>query len=242
MVTLLYEIPGRWTLAQQADNAREGLTGLLQYAADNVSTVRGIVVEARRRTLQQPAAQVVLTTEERAYPQPEQFYVMEPGQSEPRLVTGQNRTLYVAAATRPAPWAYAFEERLGDIARFLRRHAITVEQLEAPVTVQAERFRLDSIAWSDAPYQNHLNADATVTTVAESVELPAGSYLVRMSQNAARLIAELMEPDTEDSLITWNFLDHSLPSAESLQRRQQPYFLPMVRVLQPAGVRSTVVH
>jgi hypothetical protein len=78
--------------------------------------------------------------------------------------------------------------------------------------------------------------------VPESVELPAGTYLVRMSQNAARLVAELFEPDTEDSLVTWNFLDHSLPQAGSLANRREPYFLPMLRVMQPTGVRSTVVH
>jgi hypothetical protein len=241
MVTLLFEIPGRWTLGEQAANAREAMTGLLQYAADNATTLRNVVVDARRRTLQQPAQQVVIATEERAYPEPEQFYVMEQGQSEPQLVTGENRTLYVASQTRAAPWAYAFEERLGDIARFLQRHSIVVEQLEAPVTVQAERFRLDSIAWSESPYQNHLNADAAVTAVPESIELPAGTYLVRMSQNAARLVAELFEPDTEDSLVAWNFLDHSLPQAGSLANRREPYFLPMVRVMQPAGVRSTVI-
>jgi hypothetical protein len=184
----------------------------------------------------------VLTTQETAYPQPEQFYIVEQGQAEPRLVTGQNRTLYTPAATRPAPWAYAFEERLGDIARFLRRHAIEVERLESPVTVQGERFRLDSIQWSDAPYQNHLNADAKVATVPESIELPAGTYVVRMSQNAARLIAELFEPDTEDSLVAWNFLDHSLPNGEALARRQQPFFLPFVRIMSPAGLRSTIIE
>jgi hypothetical protein len=242
LVTLLFEIPGRWTLAQQADNAREGMEGLIRYVADNAAAVRGVVTEARRRTLQQPSPQVVLTTQETAYPQPEEFYIVEQGQAEPRLVTGQNRTLYTPAATRPAPWAYAFEERLGDIARFLRRHAIEVERLESPVTVQGERFRLDSIQWSDAPYQNHLNADASVTTVPESIELPAGTYVVRMSQNAARLIAELFEPDTEDSLVAWNFLDHSLPNGEALARRQQPFFLPFVRIMSPAGLRSTIIE
>ena len=239
-VTLLFEIPGRWSLREQADNAREGLIGLLRFVASDADAVRGTVVAARQRTLVSPPDQVPVTVEQSAYPEPEQFYVMQDG--ERMLVTGTNRTLFIAAETRARPWAYAFDGNLHDIARLLRRHAIEVERLEDDADVQVERFRLDSIAWEPAPYQNHLNARAGVTTVAESTTLPAGTYLVRMSQNASRLVAELMEPDTDDSLVVWNFLDHALPSNEALQRREQPFHLPIYRVMDSAGVRATLIR
>jgi dipeptidyl-peptidase 4 len=239
MITLLYEIPGRWTLAQQADNAREGLLGLLQFIAAEPAQVRGTVVAARRRTLDAPAERVVLSVAESAHPQPEQFYIMDNDQ--PRLVTGTNRTLWIATETRQRPWAYAFDGNLHRIAELMRRHAIEVERLEAPAQVGVERFRLTGIEWANAPYQNHLNATATVQTVPETLTLPAGTYLVRLSQNAARLAAQLMEPDTDDSVLVWNFLDPILPGAEALQRRQQPFFLPIYRVLAPAAVRSTLI-
>jgi hypothetical protein len=240
MITLLYEIPGRWTLREQADNAREGMLGLVRFIADNTDQVRGTVVDARRRTIYQPADHVVIGVEQSAHPQPEQFYVMENDQ--PRLVTGTNRTLYVAGATRPRPWAYAFDGNLHHVAELLRRHAIEVERVEQPVEVSAERFRLDSIAWSAAPYQNHLNAAARVALVPDAMTLPAGAYLVRMTQNASRLIAELMEPDTDDSVLVWNLLDHALPGQQALERRQQPYFLPIYRVMAPAPVRATLTR
>lgn len=239
MITLLYEIPGRWTLGQQADNAREGMIGLIAFVADNADRVRSTVVEARRRTLQSPAAEVVVDVEESAYPQPEPFYVMQDGQEQ--LVTGLNRTLFVATRTRPAPQAYAFDGNLHDIAELLRRHAIEVERLTAETSLPIEQFRLDSIAWETEPYQNHLNATAAVTTVPTTLALPEGTYLVRMRQNAARLISELFEPDTDDSLVLWNFLDHELPSQEALARRNEPFMLPLYRVMNTTGVRATLV-
>jgi predicted deacylase len=239
IITMLYEIPGRWTLAEQAANAREGLIGLIRYMADNAATVRSTVVEARRRTLHSPAAEVVVDVEESAYPNPEQFFVMQ--DSQPALVTGMNRTLFVSTRARPRPQAYAFGGNLHAIAKLLRRHAIEVERLGSNATVQAERFRLDSIAWESAPYQNHLNATPAVTAVPASVELPAGTYIVRMNQNAARLVSELFEPDTDDSLVVWNFLDHALPAPDALQRRTEPYFLPFYRVMQTAGLRTTII-
>lgn len=239
MVTLLFEIPGRWSLAEQADNAREGMIGLIRFVADNAQQVRGTVTAARQRTLEAPAAEVVVDVEESAYPDPEQFYVMEDGQE--RLVTGLNRTLFVATRTRPRPEAYAFDGNLHRIADLLRRHAIEVERIESDASVPIERFRLDSITWEAAPYQNHLNATASVTTMPSTQTLPAGTYLVRMRQNGARLISELFEPDTDDSLVLWNFLDHAMPSPQRLERSNEPFFLPLYRVMDTAGIRATVV-
>jgi hypothetical protein len=239
MITLLYEIPGRWSLGEQADNAREGMLGLITFIADNAADVRATVAAARERAITD-ASPVVVRVEESAYPEPEQFYVMEEG--EPRLVTGLNRTLFVATTTRPRPWAYAFDGNLHHIADLLRRHSIAVERLQAPVpAASVERYRLTSIEWATSPYQNHLNATAAVETVPETMELPAGTYLVRMSQAASRLIAELMEPDTDDSVLVWNMLDHTLPGTEALERRTQPYHLPIYRVTAPASVRTLLV-
>ena len=238
MITLLFEIPGRWTLQQQADNAREGMIGLLRFVADNAGDVRATVMGARHRTLHAPPERVVVDVEESAYPQPEQFYVMQDG--EPTLVTGTNRTLFVASRTRPRPWAYAFDARLNGIAEFLRSHAIVVERLEEPATVAAEKFRLTSIEWASAPYQNHLNATPAVELAQERMELPPGTYLVRMSQAAARLIPELLEPDTDDSVVVWNLLDHSIPNPARLADRE--YFLPIYRVVAPFPARATVVE
>lgn len=239
MITLLYEIPGRWTLEQQADNAREGMLGLLRFIADNPDRVRSTVVEARRRSIESPAAAVAISVEESAHPQPEQFYVMEEGEA--RLVTGTNRTLWVATETRSRPWAYAFDGNLHRIAELMRRHAIEVERLEAPAELDVERYTLAGIEWADTPYQNHLNATATVSTARETMTLPAGTYVVRMSQNAWRVVAQLMEPDTDDSVVVWNFLDPILPGAAALERRQQPFQLPIYRIMAPAGLRSTLI-
>jgi hypothetical protein len=240
MLTLLYEIPGRWSLREQADNAREGMLGLLHFVANNAAAVRGTVVAARQRTLRDPASDVVIAVEQTAYPQPEQFYVMENG--EPLLVTGTNRTKYVASETRRRPWAYAFDARLHNLAAFLLRHDIQVERLRAPADVSAEKYRLTSIEWASAPYQNHLNATPTVQTVQEQMQLPAGTYIVRMMQNAAALISELMEPDTDDSVVVWNLLDHSIPGPRVLQDEERPWFLPIYRVLAPAPVRATLIR
>jgi hypothetical protein len=109
--------------------------------------------------------------------------------------------------------------------------------------VAEERFRLESIEWESTPYQNHMMASPAVSTVPTEMELPAGTYIVRMSQNAASLIAELMEPGTDDNVVAWNFLDHSIPNPAALGRMQQAdgFFLPIYRVMRPAGMNATLI-
>ena len=73
------------------------------------------------------------------------------------------------------------------------------------------------------------------------MQLPNGTYIVRMTQNAARLIGELMEPDTDDSIVVWNLLDHSLPGPGQLDNPERPYFLPIYRIMAPAPVKATAL-
>jgi hypothetical protein len=77
-----------------------------------------------------------------------------------------------------------------------------------------------------------------------AVELPAGTYLVRTAQNAGRLLTQMLEPDTEDSLLGWNFLDHTLPSPQRVQGAAGgvPYELIFRLPSVLSGVRSMVVR
>ncbi len=241
MITLLYEVPGRHSLEVQANSARESMIGLARFMADNPDEVRRIVQQARRRTVNEPPTEVILDLEEAAYPGEVEFYVVERGPEgewlEPRLVTGENRTLWVPTVTRAVPsWGYALEPRLDDVALFLRRHGIQVEKLREETTVQVERYRIEEIGWEDRPYQNHLMANVKVELVPETMTLPAGSYLVRLRQHEGRLIPQLLEPDAVDSVLRWNFLDHSIPTQGGPNA-----FVPIVRVQGPIRASTHLV-
>lgn len=239
VLTLLYEVPGRHSLDVQAAAQREGYIGLLRFVARNPEQVRRVVAGARQRTIEATGKQIPLATEAAAYPQKEQFYVMEGG--EPRLVTGENRTLYKPAKLRTRPWAYAFDARLTGWADHLRRHGIVVERLAAPLTTRVERYNLTDIDWAERPYQNHMMATVEVTLSPAEMSFPEGTYLVRTAQNAGTLAMHLLEPDNDDSLVSWNFLDHSIPAADSTGRSPRSV-MPVYRIVEPVGVKAVVVR
>jgi hypothetical protein len=175
-----------------------------------------------------------------AYPVKEQFYVRQPisatdQQPAPQLVTGTNNTLYVPGATRALPWAYAFDGRLNRVAEHLRKHGVQLEKLQAPVTTPVEQYRLDSLTYARTPYQNHLMATAMVSVTPGEMTLPAGVYIVRTGQPAGMLAALLLEPDNEDSLVSWNFLDNALPRAGTTQP------IPIYRIMTQVGMKTLLV-
>jgi len=58
--------------------------------------------------------------------------------------------------------------------------------------------------------------------------LPAGTLLVHARARLGRVAAQLLEPRSEDSLVTWNFLDQVLGETGEA--------FPVLRVLEdPAG-------
>lgn len=210
MIALLFECPGpRGDLELQARSQREGQEGLLRYVAENGELIRSTVMGARRRTIEGAVDQIYLGLEATDYPGTVKFFVRDPdNQGEFMEVEGTNRTLYKPTGSRQRAWAYAFDGNLHDIADLLRRHAIEVEKLVEPVTFTVQKYRVTSAEWADRPYQNHLMLSVGVEVFEEEEILEAGTFIVRSAQNGGILAAHLLEPDTQDSAVSWNFLDH----------------------------------
>ena len=56
-------------------------------------------------------------------------------------------------------------------------------------------------------FQGHYLKDVTVVIRTEQRTFPTGSFFVPTAQPKANLISYLLEPETDDSLATWNYLD-----------------------------------
>lgn len=91
----------------------------------------------------------------------------------------------------------------------LALHGIEV----TPVTggsVAGERFVIDSIVKSPRPFQGHNEVRLVGRWQRTTVQFRRGSYVVRATPRQALLAAILLEPESDDGLTTWNFLDAAL--------------------------------
>ena len=103
------------------------------------------------------------------------------------------------------------------VASLLERHGISVERLAAAVRLTVETATPGGVTRSERVFQGHREVRLTdVRRSMQPVEFPAGSLRVSMGQPLARLVFHLLEPTSDDSVITWNVVDDWLAAGEPI--------------------------
>jgi dipeptidyl-peptidase 4 len=126
--------------------------------------------------------------------------------------------------TVDVPVAYAIvplaEGEAGDAAKVrgrarliakLQQHGVEVETLTEARRVMIEPMVFARLEPASRAFQGHVlvrvGLEARGAGGREERELPAGTVLVRTAQRLGALAVYLLEPEGEDSLATWNYLD-----------------------------------
>jgi Zinc carboxypeptidase len=92
----------------------------------------------------------------------------------------------------------------------IRQHGIVVEELTAPLTTEVSSYLVEAIVRAAKPFQGHSEVSLKGTYSTEKTTIPAGSRVVRLAQPLGLLAAYLLEPESDDGLTNWNFLDRWL--------------------------------
>ncbi len=243
-VTLLYEsrreIDARVNLEARARWQYLAMEGFARYVAENPGEVLGAVAEGRDEMARlgarwDPADSIVVTVRfESSGRVPYRMPEMRPRADGPGFEpTGRILDLEVEwndravpVLSRVRPLGYVIEPHRGDLAEHLMAHGIEVERFEAPVEVEVESFRLESVSYADGTYEGYIPREVATSTEARRVTLPAGAYLARSTQPMAVLLFAMMEPEDVDS-----FASAGWYAAEKAVGR----FLPVHRVRELPG-------
>jgi hypothetical protein len=109
------------------------------------------------------------------------------------------------------PTVYYIPAGLTTAIERLQAHGIKLEKLTQPTAaLQLEEFQIETNSAAAQAFENH--KERTVTGKWSSVErtVPAGTYRVSINQPLGRLAFYLIEPRSNDGLMTWNFLDDAI--------------------------------
>ncbi len=120
--------------------------------------------------------------------------------------------LFAATKTIAMPRAYIFRDESGTktvIAKLLA-HGINVEELTEPANIEVESFRIDDVRKAARAFQGHAEVKLKGKYQQEKMSFPSGSILVRTTQPSAALIFYLLEAESDDGFVNWNFLDDYL--------------------------------
>ena len=125
----------------------------------------------------------------------------------------------IFAATRETPVAHAYllrpEEGLRVAVEKARAHGIAVEELTAPFETAVDSFVIDKVQHASRPFAGHKATKLTGHYQRESVKFPAGTLMIRAAQPLGTLAAYLLEPESDDGLVNWNFLDAYLDAGKT---------------------------
>jgi len=138
---------------------------------------------------------------------------------------------FVAARREALPAAYLLPHRFGEIVALLRRQGIHVGRLSREWNGPAERFAVDTLTTGPL-FEGHRTVQAEGRWGSgAALTAPPGWFVVSTAQVLGPLAAYLLEPASEDGVVTWNLVDREL---------EAPAEYPIVRVRQ--ALRGIVVE
>jgi len=188
-----------------------GLQAMVRFAAERGDELIAVVADAKRRATRAGGVldeddEIVLAYEQRTKFDDEFWVRDREAEAGYAKVTGAVRTLFVPTKTATRPLGYFLPPQMAKVVPLLLDHEISVQALREPVTVEVEALYATEVA-ERSYYQGHYLKRVTTVSRTEEVAFPAGTFYVPMAQPRSNLIAYLLEPETEDSLATWNHLD-----------------------------------
>jgi len=131
---------------------------------------------------------------------------------------------YTPSRTVRLPRAYLIPVRVPEVVGKLRQHGVTVERLTENQKLGVESFTLAEITPSSRLNQGHYTNSVKGEYAMEEVEFAAGTFYVGMAQPLANVASYLLEPESDDGLLVWNFFDRFLAAQWGGGRRKYPVY------------------
>ncbi len=196
---------------------RDYCRAALEFASARRDAIRDLLDSARRDAIAaglDPRAddRVAIRTRPRALPgKVDVLGFVERAQGGRAVATDEPRDYpcdlevdFVPALAVPRPFAYLIPPGRDDALAVLRGHGIRFEVSKGPDRREVEVERVDAFSRSRRPFEGHQLVEVIGSTARlEARDLPAGTALVPTAQPLGSLAVCLLEPRSEDGLLTW---------------------------------------
>jgi hypothetical protein len=205
-----------------------------QSAAANAKQIMTLTAQADRQFTAPPTAKPVelgLDFEIRALPEKVGIFVgdvkkvLNPRSGKEMLAMTEMavpvamKDYGIFAATRsavmPKGWLIPTNPRLTAAVERLRLHGLKVAEISTPAQVSVERFTIADYVRAERVFQGHREARLKGSFDAAQLSVEPGALFVPADQPLARLAFYLLEPESDDGLVTWNIIEEGLAAGEA---------------------------
>lgn len=111
---------------------------------------------------------------------------------------------------RALPEAWVLDSSMTPVVERLRAHGVEARRVTRAWTGRGEAFTVDSIIKAPRPFQGHSEVRLEGRWSDQRLTVARGSWVISGRQAMALVAAILLEPQSDDGLTTWNFLDDRL--------------------------------
>lgn len=123
-----------------------------------------------------------------------------------------NYSAFKATKSATLPKGYIIPKEFASIAEHLKRQGVQVTELTKNKSASGEVFTAIKLARASRPFEKHKLATIEGSFSAANKKFGKGDFWVDMAQPLANLIFYLLEPESDDGLVTWNFFDEHFDS------------------------------
>jgi len=213
--TKVVPIPEEERFQHQVRGQYIGQREMIRFAAERAHDLKRVIAEAKLRAIEQgnndsDNDQIPLEYEQ-VKKFDEEFWIRKEGdRSGPyEKIKGGIYTKFSPTKTATRPWGYLLPPELAHILPLLFDHEITVKRLTESTEVEVETYTATEISHNQY-YQGHYLKRLKAKKQTETITLPPGSFFIPTGQQKSNFICYIMEPETDDNLITWGYLDDFL--------------------------------
>lgn len=129
--------------------------------------------------------------------------------------------VFAATRTLPMPKGWLIPKAMAESPGFagaldrLRWHGIRIREIANDLQLPVERFSISEMTKAPKPFQGHQEARLRGSFDKAQLTVPAGSLFIPATQPLARLAFYLLEPESDDGLVTWNLIEDGLESGKT---------------------------
>lgn len=171
------------------------------------------------------------------FDQPARILAWEGRTDTPRDVDVEFWGNYREASRTSLPYAYLIPAGFPRVIENLKAHGIRMDTTSAAWECDVQFQTIQAIRRSPQQFQGHAMVRLQTNMGRDSRKLPAGMTLVRTSQPLGRVAVWLLEPQSAEGLVTWNYFDDHLEQGSEFPvlRIENPQEIPVEPALSGAG-------
>ncbi|GAB4287567.1 MAG: M14 family metallopeptidase [Ignavibacteriaceae bacterium] len=106
-----------------------------------------------------------------------------------------------------APFAYSIPVEFNFLTELLAAHGIEYHRLIRPKEINVEKYKFTDVKFWQRPYEGRQLAEYNCKVFPEKVKLGEGTIIIPVKQRTFRIILNLFEPESPDSLAAWGFFN-----------------------------------